>query len=87
MLTKQAAVSEMLGKLRIFEQKHKLVVSQGARMGVPLTYVYPWYLFCSRMGFLGIIAHKYPRAIGLINREISHDGGPRWDRGTSNELP
>ena len=57
---------------------------QGTRTGVPLT-VYPWYLLCSRMGFLGIITQKYPRTIGLIG--ISHDGGPHWDRGTSLPIP
>ena len=34
------------------------------QLGVPLA-VYPWYLLCSTLGFLGIITHKYPRAIGL----------------------
>ena len=40
-------------------------ISQGTRTGVPLTYVYPLYLLCSTLGFLGIIIHKYPRNIGL----------------------
>ena len=30
--------------------------SQGTRKGVPLT-VYPWYLMCSTLGFLGIMTH------------------------------
>ena len=29
------------------------------------TYVYPKYLLCSTLGFLGIISYKYPRDIGL----------------------
>ncbi len=45
------------------------MIIQGTRTGVPLTYVYPWYLLCS-LGILGdynlIITHKYPRDIGLI---------------------
>ena len=30
------------------------------KWGIPLTYVYPWYLLCSTLGFLGIRMHKYP---------------------------
>ena len=48
--------------------------SQGTRTGVSLMYVYPLYLLCSTLGFLGIIAHKYPRAIGLINRDFPWRG-------------
>ena len=46
-------------------------IIQGTRTGVPLT-VYPWYLLCSTLGFLGIITHKYPlyRAyIGISHRD------------------
>ena len=58
------------------------------RVGAPFTYVYPWYLLCSRWGFLEIITitHKYPRAIGLIFWDFPWRG-PTLGRGTSNELP
>ena len=39
--------------------------------GVPLT-VYPGYLLCSTLGFLGIITHKYPVYRAYIG--ISHKG-------------
>ena len=43
-----------------WEISAKESIPQGIPKGVPLTYVYPWYLLCSRMGFLGTITHKYP---------------------------
>ena len=41
------------------------------QLGVPLT-VYPWYLLCSTLGFLGIITHKYPLYKAYMG--ISHRG-------------
>ena len=41
------------------------------QLGVPPT-VYPWYLLCSTLGFLGIITHKYPLQRAYIG--ISHRG-------------
>ena len=41
------------------------------QLGVPLP-VYPWYLLCSTLGFLGIITHKYPLYGAYIG--ISHRG-------------
>lgn len=54
---------------------------QGTRTGVPLTYVYPWYVLCSRRIVGDEKDHKYP-----LHRAILQ-GFPRWvrwDQGTSN---
>ena len=63
----------------------QLVLAQGTRTGLPLTYVYPWYLLCSTLGFLGIIAHKYPLYRAYIG--ISYHNGVRFARGTSLPIP
>ena len=49
-----------------------ILSSFNGQLGVPLT-VYPWYLLCSRMGFLEIIAHKY----SLSNSPESYKVGPK----------
>ena len=36
--------------------------------------MYPWYFLCSRMGFLGMITHRYPLVSGLYYMGISHRG-------------
>ena len=55
--------------------RKKTIEHVKGQLGVPLT-VYPWYLLCSTLGFLGIITHKYPRDIDLYRAYIgiSHRG-------------
>ncbi len=46
-------------------KKTFLETSFKGQLGLPLT-VYPWYLLCSTLGFLGIITHKFTHYIRLI---------------------
>ena len=66
--------------------KQPLPLSRDKWYVYPLTYVWaPWFFsWCSTLGFLGIITHKYPLYRAYIG--ISHSG-VRWVLGTSNELP
>ena len=48
---------ENLTQLQVRLKPKKKVVKRVGELGVPLT-VYPWYLLCSTLGFLGIITHN-----------------------------